>query len=381
MASSTCYLVNGVLVSEILIFVLNHLLIMKRLYNRVDKEILKKKIAESDKPRTTLSFYRYAKILHPQEWRDQLFEDLSKLEVLGRIYVANEGINAQISLPTDKMNALRSYIESYSFLQNLRLNIAIEDDPTSFFKLVLKVRHKIVADGLEDEQFDVTNKGTHVDAEKFNELTDKAETVVVDMRNHYESEVGHFDKAICPDVETFRESLPIVANMLNDKKNTPIIMYCTGGIRCEKASAYLKHNGFNNVFQLEGGIIEYARQVEKKGLENKFKGKNFVFDERLGERITEEIVSRCHQCGDACDKHLNCANDACHLLFIQCEKCAAKYKACCSEKCVDFIQLTLEEQKIKRKTELFNGTKFGKGRYKANRASNPLVQPSEANQK
>ena len=187
------------------------------------------------------------------------------------------------------------------------------------------------------------------------------------MRNHYESEVGHFENAITPDVETFRESLPIIEKMLEEDKDKNIVMYCTGGIRCEKASAYYKHKGFKKVFQLDGGIIEYARQVNEKGLPNKFKGKNFVFDDRMGERISEEIIAQCHQCGQACDTHVNCANDACHILFLQCEDCAEKYNHCCSQKCSDFNQLPEEERKEKRKTMEINGTKFGKGRYKAHR--------------
>ena len=349
---------------------------MKRLYNRVNREILKKEVEESSVQRRTLSFYRYAHIHNPLQFRDTLYQQLDELGVLGRIYIAPEGINGQISIPADRIENFRSYIDSIPILGALRLNYAIEDDPTSFFKLIIKVRHKIVADGLDDDTFDVTNRGVHLDAENFNQLTNQEETIVVDMRNHYESEVGHFENAICPDVETFREALPKVVEMLSDKKEQPIVMYCTGGIRCEKASAFMKHKGFKDVYQLDGGIIEYTRQVEALGLKNKFKGKNFVFDERLGERISEEVISNCHQCGDACDAHTNCANDACHILFIQCSSCAEKYDACCSDKCADFIKLPQEEQKEKRKTEVFNGTKFGKGRYKANNSNTPVISSS-----
>jgi UPF0176 protein len=126
-------------------------------------------------------------------------------------------------------------------------------------------------------------------------------------------------------------------------------MYCTGGIRCEKASAYMLHNGFKNVFHLEGGIINYANQVKEKGLDSKFHGKNFVFDDRLGERITDEIIAKCHQCGKPADTHVNCANEACHLLFIQCEECKQKYEGCCSNECLEFIHQPIEIQKEKRK--------------------------------
>ncbi len=344
----------------------------KKLYNIVNGEELKRRLLESDEKRITLSFYRYAKIGNVSVFRDHLYDQWSDLGIFGRVYVAHEGINAQISIPENNFDAFKAQLNSITFLQNIRLNIAIEDDGKSFFKLIIRIRNKIVADGLNDENFDVTQGGVHIDAEKFNKLTEDENTIVVDMRNHYESEVGHFEGAICPDVETFRESLPIIEDMLEAHKEKNIIMYCTGGIRCEKASAYYKHKGFEKVYQLDGGIIEYARQVKNLGLDNKFKGKNFVFDERMGERISTEVIAKCHQCGEPSDNHVNCFNDACHILFIQCTSCAEKMDKCCSSKCQDFLKLPEETQKELRKTEVFNGTKFGKGRYKANRNGNNL---------
>jgi len=346
---------------------------MKKLYNRIDKEELKKQMLEGDEKRMTMSFYQYAKIADPKAFRDQLFLEWTDLGVFGRTYVANEGINAQISVPEARFEDFKKQLYSIDFLNGIRLNVAIEDDGKSFYVLKIKTRHKILADGLSDETFDVTDKGTHLKAEEFNKLTDDPDTVLVDMRNHYESEVGHFENAILPDVETFRESLPIIEDMLKDNKNKNLVIYCTGGIRCEKASAFYKHRGFKNVFQLEGGIIEYARQVEKQGLKNKFIGKNFVFDERMGEQIGEETIAHCHQCGELCDAHVNCANEACHILFIQCEKCAGKLDNCCSQKCSDFSKLPEEQRKELRKTEQFNGTKFGKGRYKAYKNKDGMI--------
>lgn len=336
-----------------------------RLYNRVNGEELKRRIKESEENRTTLSFYKYYHILNTTLFRDHFYILLDKLGVLGRIYIAREGVNGQISVPTENLELLREAFDTIDFFKGIRFNFAVEDDGKSFFKLAIKIRDKIVADGLHDETFDVTDRGTHVNAQEFNRIADNPDTIIIDMRNHYESEVGYFQNAITPDVETFRESLPIIEDMLADKKEKNLLMYCTGGIRCEKASAYFKHKGFKNVFQLDGGIIEYAHQVMDQNLENKFVGKNFVFDERLGERINPVIVSKCHQCGKPCDTHVNCANDACHLLFIQCPECSAKYEACCSEKCKEFNHLPEEERIILRKTEVFNGTRFGKGRYKA----------------
>ena len=319
------------------------------LYNKIDKKVLKERLYAETFERTTLSFYRYAKIENPTDFRNDLYRQWNEWQVFGRVYIASEGVNAQISVPNHHFEAFKQHLYSIEFLDNTRLNIAIEDDGKSFYKLKIKVRPKIVADGLNDDTFDVTNGGQHLTAEQFNALTDDESTIVVDMRNHYESEVGHFEGAICPDVDTFRDSLPIIEDMLKGNEEKNIVMYCTGGIRCEKASAYYKHKGFKNVFQLDGGIIEYARQAEKQGLPNKFKGKNFVFDERLGERISEEIISKCHQCGEWSDRHINCYNDACHLLFIQCEKCAAKYQNCCSAECQEVLQLDAETQKEMRK--------------------------------
>ena len=186
---------------------------------------------------------------------------------------------------------------------------------------------------------------------------------MVDFRNHYESEIGHFKGAITPDVETFRESLPIINEQLKDfKEDKNLVMYCTGGIRCEKASAYFKHQGFKNVFQLEGGIINYAKQIKEENIESKFIGKNFVFDHRLGERITNDIVSQCHQCGKPCDNHTNCENDGCHLLFIQCEECKDKMENCCSAECLETAHLPLAEQvKLRRGIQVGNKI-FRKGK-------------------
>ena len=334
-----------------------------QLYNTLSAEERAIMIDDAGKQRLTLSFYAYAQISNPTQFRNELFLAWNKLEVLGRIYVANEGINAQLSLPADNFYAFKDSIEVYDFMKGIRLNIAVEQDDHSFLKLTVKVRDKIVADGLVDETFDVTNIGIHLKAKEFNDLLEDPNTIVVDMRNHYESEIGHFTSAIKPDVDTFRESLPIIEDQLSaHKQDKKLLMYCTGGIRCEKASAYFKQKGFENVYQLEGGIIEYTRQVKAEGLESKFIGKNFVFDHRLGERITDDIVSQCHQCGAPCDVHTNCANEGCHLLFIQCESCKSKMEGCCSDECVSIIHLPEDEQKAVRRG-IKNGNKiFKKGK-------------------
>jgi UPF0176 protein len=322
---------------------------MALLHNRVSQKELKRLLFEETEPRTTISFYKYASIEDPQAFRDEFYKNLHDLKAFGRIYVAHEGINAQMSVPSSNFEKLKEYLNTISFLKNIRLNIAVDDDGKSFWVLKVKVREKIVADGINDPAFDMSKKGKYVDADSFNQLTSDPETIVVDMRNHYEYEVGHFQNAIEIPSDTFRQQLPMAVQMLEEKKDKNIIMYCTGGIRCEKASAYMLHNGFKNVYHLEGGIIQYANKVKEEHLPNKFLGKNFVFDGRLGEKIGDEIISRCHQCGAPCDTHTNCANEACHLLFIQCESCASKYDGCCSEECKTINQLPEEEKKQKRK--------------------------------
>jgi len=317
----------------------------KMLFNTLSKEELKVRLTEEAFHRITLSFYRYVNIENPEEFRNWLFEAFKNLNILGRTYIANEGINSQICVPEYSFDSFKNLLENHPFLKGMPLKIAVEDDGKSFYKLIVRLRNKIVADGLNEETFDVTNVGNHLTAQEFNSAMDDPNTIVIDMRNHYESEIGHFENALLPDTDTFRETLPIAVDQVKEHKDKKILLYCTGGIRCEKASAYFKHEGFKDVNQLHGGIIDYHRQIKAQGLESKFIGKNFVFDDRLGERISDDIISKCHQCGSTSDHHTNCANDDCHLLFIQCEACAEKNKGCCSQTCVDFIALPFDEQK------------------------------------
>lgn len=340
------------------------------LHNRVSGKELKAKMMAETFKRITISFYQYAEIKDPQLFRDELYKNLLELQVFGRIYVADEGINAQVSVPDHNMEAFRNYLDTIPFLKGIRLNIAVDNDGKSFWVLKIKIREKIVADGIMDPRFNMYQKGQYVDAEAFNKLANDSNTIIVDMRNHYEYEVGHFENAIEVPSDTFRDQLPMAVDMLKEEKDKNIVMYCTGGIRCEKASAWMKHNGFRNVYHLEGGIINYVHKAKTLGLPLKFHGKNFVFDERLGERVTEEVLSHCHQCGKPCDTHVNCKNEGCHLLFIQCNECAEKYNGCCSEDCRHELELPQEERKTLRKGKQ-NGQKiFNKSRDRMQRLSN-----------
>jgi len=322
---------------------------MPVLHNRINNEELKQRMLAETEHRTTVSFYKYFPIAEPVVFRDQLYITFTALNVFGRIYVAHEGINGQVSVPESNYEAFKAALyASAPELNGIRMNIALEDDGKSFWALRLKVRAKIVADGIDDPTFSMEKTGQYLKANEYNKLAEQPDTIIVDMRNHYEYEVGHFENAIEVPSDTFRDQLPMAVDMLKDKKDKNIIMYCTGGIRCEKASAYMLHNGFKNVFHVEGGIIEYARKAKEENLPLKFKGKNFVFDERLGERITDDVIAQCHICGTACDTHTNCLNDGCHLLFIQCAGCAAKLEGCCSQECMEEKNLSPEEQRERR---------------------------------
>lgn len=336
---------------------------MAVLHNRVSQTELKQRLLEETEPRETISFYRYFTIQNPQEFRDSFYKSLDDLKVFGRIYVAKEGINAQISVPRSNYQRLKDYLESVPGLEGLRLNIAVDDDGKSFWVLKVKVREKIVADGIDDPTFDITNSGNYLKATEVNALLENKEAIFVDMRNHYEYEVGHFKDALEVPSDTFRDQLPMAAEMLKGKEDEKIVMYCTGGIRCEKATAYMKHHGFKNVFHIEGGIINYAKQVKEENIESGFIGKNFVFDNRLGEKITNDVIAHCHQCGKPCDTHTNCKNDGCHLLFIQCPECAEQYKGCCSPECMETLEMPMERRKELRKgidkgQNIFNKSKI-----------------------
>lgn len=336
---------------------------MPVLHNRISNETLREQMLAETEPRVTLSFYKYFTINDPQTARDTLYQAWTALAVFGRVYLAREGINAQISVPQSQFEQFKAALYAFDpALDNLRLNIALEDDGKSFWVLRMKVRERIVADGIDDPTFDASDVGEYLNAAAVNQMLDDPDAVFIDMRNHYEYEVGHFDNALEIPADTFREQLPKAVEMLEQDKDKKIVMYCTGGIRCEKASAWMRHNGFKNIYHIEGGIIEYARRAREQGLDVRFVGKNFVFDERMGERISDDVIAHCHQCGVPCDSHTNCKNDGCHLLFIQCPSCAEKFDGCCSELCREELALSPQEQR-QRRAGRENGNKiFNKSR-------------------
>lgn len=330
----------------------------------------KKAVANDGIERTTVSFYKYVRIADPIAFKARLAEKWGEIGCLGRIYVAKEGINAQMNVPSKYWDRFDAFNRTVPELHGVPYKIAVEEgDASSFYKLSIKLRDKIVADGLDDDSFDVADTGAYLTAKEMNEYIDDPEAVVVDMRNAYESEIGHFEGAILPDVDTFREELQKTPELLRVHKNKKIALYCTGGIRCEKASAWMKHNGFTDVRHLKGGIIDYKHQVEREGLDNKFRGKNFVFDERLSESIGNEVIATCHLCNvTKCDNYHHCQFQPCHMLFIGCDDCLEKKKNYCSYKCLTLDKLPAG---LKKKYAAWQGkhkpASFKKGRMHTKR--------------
>ena len=309
--------------------------------NRVEA---KKALLAEDFSRTPISLYRYVRISDAEAMRERLFQGWRDLGVLGRVYLATEGINAQVSVPDHHIDDFRLFMDSFSEFKDVPFKVGVENGE-AFTTLQIKIKKQIVADGLTQDDYDIENVGNHLTAHEWNEAMANDDTIVVDMRNHYESEIGHFDGAVCPEADTFRDELPLVADTLKGNEDKKVLLYCTGGIRCEKASAYLKHQGFKDVNQLHGGIINYKHQVEREGLANRFLGANYVFDGRGRERIGCDVISTCHQCGDPCDRHVNCKNTVCNLLFLQCDNCEQKTNRSCSKACKRITSLPEAQQK------------------------------------
>ncbi|KAI8323184.1 Rhodanese-like protein, partial [Martensiomyces pterosporus] len=290
----------------------------------------------------TISFYSFFDIPERtvQSMRDKIQKEwVEDLGVVGRIYICEQGINAQLSIPESNTQALRSWLESSSLFSGRipKFNWAIEHR-RAFKALHVRVR-PLVAAGEALDLGTLEHEPEYLKPQDWeNELREaqrsqESQPLLIDMRNSYEFRIGKFEGAVCPDVDTFREEMDAVRSMCKGKgKKEPIYMYCTGGIRCSVAGAILKSEGYENVKTLQGGVIAYGRHIreQENGQESSlYHGKNFTFDKRLGEEVTSEVLAKCDQCGGPCDTFTNCANTSCNLLFIQCPDCAAKHDHTC----------------------------------------------------
>ncbi|WP_246208519.1 rhodanese-related sulfurtransferase [Enterobacteriaceae endosymbiont of Plateumaris braccata] len=309
-------------------------------YNKTSNIKLKKIMFKKNEERKILSFYKYFFIKNPLSLCNDIYILFNALDILGRIYISHEGINAQISIPCYFYEIIKNFLyKLHPKLKNLYINLAIEHKKNAFW--VLRVIHKknILNDNIKNFNFLKFNTvGKYLNAFQVNKMIDNVNTIIVDIRNYYEYEIGHFNNAIIfKSSNSFREQMSMLLYNLKKYKNKNIILYCTGGIRCEKATSWLIFNKFKNIFHIKGGIISYINNAKKNNLPIKFKGKNFVFDNRMSELVTKDIISHCYQCNNYYDIHTNCKNNYCHLLFIQCPSCKEKYHNCCSKNCKNII--------------------------------------------
>ncbi|KAF9351269.1 hypothetical protein BGX26_010675 [Mortierella sp. AD094] len=314
----------------------------------------------------TLSFYQFRPIAEEDLIKIQYYflTDLRAMDVVGRIYVSTEGINAQISCPKDRVELFKEYYATHwSIFDKIRFNPAMSEG-RAFKKLHIRIKKQLVSDGFDNSTFDLYNEPTYLTPEEWhNELTSHSKPpILIDMRNHYESAIGHFENSIRPDVTTFKENVDTMLEICKGKEDQDIYMYCTGGIRCTRSGALLKSNGFKSVKMLQGGVTAYGRYIQEQRKSAKkseinggdstedvksiYRGKNFTFDKRLGEPITDDVLAKCHTCGEPCDSYCNCSNMACNLLMISCPTCLEKHEGTCgSSSCVDMVKELNEKQK------------------------------------
>ena len=328
------------------------------LYNRLSNEESIELLEKSGEDRLTLSFYKYFKIKNLSIFRNYLFSSWSKIGVLGRIYVAAEGINAQLSLPKKQVNTFITELDQIHPLKGVRLNFAIKNSLNSFLKLKIKVRNQIVVDGIQDRNFDPTNVGKHLNATEFNKILSEKGTSCIDMRNHYESEIGHFNGAITPNVDSFKESINFIDKKFeNENKNKKILLYCTGGIRCEKASSLMKNQGFKNVYHLKGGILKYFELISEE--QSKWEGECFVFDDRVSVKqdLSEGMYDMCHGCRMPITEKDKTSNK--YIKGVSCSKCfdkttqEQKSRYMSRQKQIDLAKKR-NQQHIGPKEEVFN---------------------------
>lgn len=278
-----------------------------------------------------LAYYTFTPINDPKKEVALHKEFFNGRDVMSRIYISEGGINGQMSAAEGDSLAYREWMASRGFDIEFKIHYHHEH---VFPRMTVKYRKQLVA---FDSQVDVSLGGEHVSPKEWGEMLEADDGhVVLDIRNEYEWKIGHFKDAECPPCETTRDFRAYTEELLQriDKEETPVMMSCTGGIRCEIYSAILKEKGVKKVYQLQGGVINYGLKEGSKH----WKGKLFVFDDRLAIPISDEkpeVISQCHSCGTPSDDYFNCANMDCNQLFISCRPCLDKLLGCCQCSCME----------------------------------------------
>jgi UPF0176 protein len=282
----------------------------------------------------TLLYYCYSTIEHAEQFAADHLQYCKSLNLAGRIIVADEGLNGTVSGTTASCQKYMEAIHADPRFAKTDFKVDEVAEP-SFIKMHCRYKSEIVYSGLRDPNIinPQEKTGIHLEPEEFMKMKDRDDVVILDVRSNYEHSVGRFKNAVTLDIENFRE-FPDKINELAQYKDKTILTYCTGGIKCEKASALLLHEGFKDVYQLHGGIIKYGKEAGGKD----FEGKCYVFDNRLTvdvNSVNPEVISHCRNCGTATDKMINCANPECNEHFTQCDACGTKLEGACSETCQD----------------------------------------------
>lgn len=280
----------------------------------------------------TLLYYCYSTIADAEQFAAEHLKFCKSLGLTGRIIVAEEGLNGTVSGAPEACQAYMDAIYADGRFNSTEFKIDEVDEP-SFVKMHVRYKSEIVHSGLRNPEIIDPKKqtGKHLEPKDFMEMKDRDDVIVLDVRSNYEHNLGKFNNAITLDIENFRD-FPAMINELAQYKDKKILTYCTGGIKCEKASALLLHEGFKDVYQLHGGIIKYGKEAGGKD----FEGKCYVFDNRLSvdvNSVNPVVISKCYNCGATTDKMINCANPECNEHFTQCDECGTKMEGCCSDAC------------------------------------------------
>ena len=275
----------------------------------------------------TITFYKYVNLKDPEQVKGYVKGLCEGLNLLGRVLIGKEGINAGISGRIDEIEKFKELLQKTREFSDLTYREQLSEENT-YHKLIVKKRKEIV---VLDKEVNIEKKGQHITPERLKKWIDRGEKItILDARNDYEAELGKFKGAITLPIKNFREFPEAAEKELEGKEDETIVMYCTGGIRCEKSSAYLKDKGFKKVFQLQGGIINYNNQFKDKN----FEGSCFVFDDRLSDGIgSDDPLTKCEVCGEDSDKYIDCHNMDCDRLFICCESCQKEMNKTCSLTC------------------------------------------------
>ncbi|MBJ6359951.1 rhodanese-related sulfurtransferase [Paenibacillus sp. GCM10012307] len=284
---------------------------------------------------TVLLYYKFVKLDNAEQFAQEHLAYCKELGVKGRILIADEGINGTLSGTPEQAEKYMNDLRANPLLSDIVFKIDTSDQHV-FKKIFVRYKKELVTFRYDEAELDPNViGGKRLSPKEWHEYLQRDDVIVLDGRTGYEFDIGHFRGAIRPEVDSFREFPEWIRENMKDYKDKPVLTYCTGGIRCEKLSGFLIQEGFQDVYQLEGGIVTYGQDEEVKG--HLWDGKCYVFDERISVPInhTDEdvVVGKCHHCGKPEDRYINCAHDPCHLQHICCEECEAEHNGYCSDEC------------------------------------------------